>query len=73
MSAIWRKVHDKSGADLVINQEQIVAFNKGEKGEAVLMMADGNHVLPGVQLEALLSLWGIETGTKPGQKSGISG
>ena len=32
------------------------------------MMADGNHVLPDVQLEDLLSLWGIETGTKPGQK-----
>ena len=73
MSAIWRKVHDESGADLVINQEQIVAFNKGENGEAVLMMSDGSHVLPDVQLEDLLSLWGIETGTKPGQKSGISG
>lgn len=73
MSAIWRKVHDASGADLVINQEQIVAFNKGENGEAILMMADGSHVLPDVQLEDLLSLWGIETGTKPGQKSRISG
>ena len=73
MSAIWRKVHDASGADLVINQEQIVAFNKGENGEAILMMADENHGLPDVQLEDLLSLWGIETGTKPGQKSRISG
>ncbi len=73
MSAIWRKVHDESGAELVINQEQIVAFRKGENGKAVLMMADGNLVLSDVQLEKLLSLWGIETGTKPGQKSGISG
>lgn len=73
MSTIWRKVHDKSGADLVINQEQIVAFSKGENGEAVLMMADGNHVLPGVKLEDLLLLWDIETGTKSGQKSRISG
>ena len=73
MSAIWRKVHDKSGADLVINQEQIVAFSKGENGEAVLMMADGSHVLPDVKLEDLLLLWGIETGTKAGQKSRISG
>ena len=73
MSAIWRKVHDASGADLVINQEQIVAFDKGENGEAILMMADGTHVLPDMQLEELLLLWGIETGTKPGQKSRISG
>lgn len=73
MSAIWRKVHDASGADLVINQEQIVAFNKGENGEAVLMMADGNQVLTDVQLEVLLLRWGIETGTEPGQKSRISG
>lgn len=73
MSTIWRKVHDKSGADLVINQEQIVAFREGENGEAVLMMADGNQVLPDVKLEELLSLWGVETGTKTGQKSRISG